>query len=425
MLGRSGLICAHWANFVCDDGLQMPLTEHRRITGKLVIATHNSGKLAEMRELLAPHGIEAISAGELDLGEPEETGESFRANAQIKAIAAAKSAQLPAFADDSGLVVDALDGAPGIYSARWAGTEQGFHGRDDADRTSSAGTRRDKLCATRRAFRFRSMRRLARRSSRRSRGARPGHSGMAAPRLIRASVTIRPSCPRTYAYLRRDDQHRETWPAAPGTGALASCPRRSSSWRRSALTGADAAPPDRGKAGQGKAAFGVYVHWPFCLSKCPVLRFQQPCPACPDRRGAIRTRLLRARSRPSQRGRRAGSVVDLPRRRHASLMQPQTVGAILDAIGNTGAWRPPWRSRWRPIPRASRRRASAATAPAGVNRVSLGVQALDDASLKAPGTVAYRSRGARRGRDRAYRLRSILVRPDLRPSRPDPGDVGR
>ena len=99
---------------------------HRRITGQLVIATHNPGKLAEMRELLAPHGVEAVSAGELGLGEPDETGETFRANAAIKAIAAAKAAQLPAFADNSGLVVDALDGAPGIYSARWAGEGKDF-----------------------------------------------------------------------------------------------------------------------------------------------------------------------------------------------------------------------------------------------------------------------------------------------------------
>src|SRR4029450_10517336 len=99
---------------------------HRRITGQLVIATHNPGKLAEMRELLAPHGVEAISAGQLGLGEPEETGQTFRANAAIKAIAAAEAAQLPAFADDSGLVVDALDGAPGIYSARWAGGGKEF-----------------------------------------------------------------------------------------------------------------------------------------------------------------------------------------------------------------------------------------------------------------------------------------------------------
>ncbi len=99
---------------------------HRRITGKLVIATHNPGKLAEMRELLAPHGVEAISAGELGLGEPVETGDTFSANARIKAAAAAKAAQLPAFADDSGLAVDALDGAPGILSARWAGPAKDF-----------------------------------------------------------------------------------------------------------------------------------------------------------------------------------------------------------------------------------------------------------------------------------------------------------
>ena len=99
----------------------------RRVSGQLVIATHNPGKLAEMRELLAPHGVEAVSAAELGLGEPEESGDSFAANARIKAVAAATAAQLPAFADDSGLVVDALDGAPGIYSARWAGANKDFN----------------------------------------------------------------------------------------------------------------------------------------------------------------------------------------------------------------------------------------------------------------------------------------------------------
>jgi XTP/dITP diphosphohydrolase len=100
---------------------------HRRLRGQLVIATHNPGKLAEMQELLAPYGVQAVAAGELGLGEPEETGASFRANAAIKAVAAAKAARLPAFADDSGLVVDALDGAPGILSARWAGPNKDFN----------------------------------------------------------------------------------------------------------------------------------------------------------------------------------------------------------------------------------------------------------------------------------------------------------
>ena len=99
---------------------------HRQLTGRIVIATHNPGKLREMRELLAPYGVEAVSAGELGLGEPEETGTSFRDNARIKAQAAAQATGMPAFADDSGLAVDALDGEPGIYSARWAGDAKDF-----------------------------------------------------------------------------------------------------------------------------------------------------------------------------------------------------------------------------------------------------------------------------------------------------------
>jgi XTP/dITP diphosphohydrolase len=99
---------------------------HRPLAGRLVIATHNPGKLTEMRDLLAPYGIDATSAGELDLAEPEETGVTFRANARIKAEAAAKASGQPAFADDSGLAVDALGGEPGIHSARWAGPDRNF-----------------------------------------------------------------------------------------------------------------------------------------------------------------------------------------------------------------------------------------------------------------------------------------------------------
>jgi XTP/dITP diphosphohydrolase len=99
---------------------------HRPVTGRVVIATHNSGKLVEMRELLAHYGVEAVSAGDLNLPEPEETGTTFAANARIKAQASAQASGMPALADDSGLVVDALDGAPGIYSARWAGPGKDF-----------------------------------------------------------------------------------------------------------------------------------------------------------------------------------------------------------------------------------------------------------------------------------------------------------
>lgn len=90
------------------------------VKDRLVIATHNAGKLCEMAELLAPYAIEAVSAGELGLPEPEETATTFSGNAAIKAEAATAATGLPAFADDSGLCVAALGGAPGIYSARWA-----------------------------------------------------------------------------------------------------------------------------------------------------------------------------------------------------------------------------------------------------------------------------------------------------------------
>ena len=91
----------------------------------LVIATHNAGKLREIRELLAPHGIECVGAAELDLPEPEETGVTFVDNAELKARASADLSGLPALADDSGLSVDALHGKPGIHSARWAEDESG------------------------------------------------------------------------------------------------------------------------------------------------------------------------------------------------------------------------------------------------------------------------------------------------------------
>ncbi len=98
----------------------------RALSGTVVVATHNPGKLREMRALLTPYGIEAVSAGELGLPEPDETGTMFAENAALKAHAAAGAARLPAFADDSGLCVEALDGAPGLFSARWAGAAKDF-----------------------------------------------------------------------------------------------------------------------------------------------------------------------------------------------------------------------------------------------------------------------------------------------------------
>jgi XTP/dITP diphosphohydrolase len=113
--------------------------------GRLIIASHNPGKVVEIAALIAPFRVEAIGAAQLGLAEPEETGATFEANAALKAHAAAQTAKLPALADDSGLVVPALGGAPGIYSARWAGPERDFmvamervnHELGDKDRSAT------------------------------------------------------------------------------------------------------------------------------------------------------------------------------------------------------------------------------------------------------------------------------------------------
>jgi len=111
-----------------DDGIggDAPQAIRKLAPGKLVIASHNPGKVREIRELLAPYGVEPVSAADLDLPEPEETGTTFVANAELKAMQAADLSGLPALADDSGLAVEALGGEPGIFSARWAGEAKDF-----------------------------------------------------------------------------------------------------------------------------------------------------------------------------------------------------------------------------------------------------------------------------------------------------------
>lgn len=113
------------------------------LTGQtLIIASHNKGKVVEIADLLAPFQLDVVSAGDLQLPEPEETGLTYIANAELKALAAAKAANKPALADDSGLSVNALGGAPGIYSARWAGPDRDFNHamRRVADALLLAGT---------------------------------------------------------------------------------------------------------------------------------------------------------------------------------------------------------------------------------------------------------------------------------------------
>ena len=94
-------------------------------TRTIVVASHNAGKIREIADLIGPFGFAAKSAAELNFIEPDETGTTFEENATIKALASAKAAGLPALSDDSGLVIDALDGAPGVYTANWAETADG------------------------------------------------------------------------------------------------------------------------------------------------------------------------------------------------------------------------------------------------------------------------------------------------------------
>ena len=119
---------------------------------KLVIASHNEGKVRELGELFEPYGIECVSAASLDLPEPKETGDTFEANALLKARAAAAGSHLIALADDSGLEVEALGGAPGIHSARWGGKEKDFalamqRVYDELEATGGAYTRANFTCS--------------------------------------------------------------------------------------------------------------------------------------------------------------------------------------------------------------------------------------------------------------------------------------
>jgi len=102
------------------------LRKDHLIPGRLIAATHNPGKVRELADLLSAAGFTCVSAGELGLPEPEETADTFRGNAELKALAAARAAGEPALADDSGLSCEGLSGAPGVYSARWAGPQKDF-----------------------------------------------------------------------------------------------------------------------------------------------------------------------------------------------------------------------------------------------------------------------------------------------------------
>ena len=183
-----------------------------------------------MRELLAPYGVEAVSAGELGLPEPEETGTTFADNARIKAVAGANASGLPAFADDSGLAVDALGGAPGIYSARWAGPGQGFHRRDAAG-SRTACARHGATTPAQRSAQFVAALCVAWPDGHTEEfeAQRPRHAGLAAARRRGVSATTRCSCPKGSTAPSASSPRGEARAAAAAAAASRTAPARSSS----------------------------------------------------------------------------------------------------------------------------------------------------------------------------------------------------
>ena len=366
-----------------------------------------------MRDLLAVYGVEAISAGELGLPEPEETGTTFRANARIKAEAAAKASNMPAFADDSGLAVDALDGEPGIHSARWAGPDKDFRFAMNKIQSLLIERGAKSAGAPARAFRLGAVRGLARRPCRGVRGDGRRHRGLAAARhqglRLRSAVPARrpDPAPSARCRARRSTACRRT------AAACRTAPAPSSSSRRRVLPNADA------------QAFGVYVHWPFCLSKCPYCDFNSHVRHAaidePRFLRAFQTEIAATAARAP--GRTVSSIFlggGTP-----SLMQPETVGTHprhhRQALDRAARRRGHARSqsdqrRGDALSRLSRgRRQPRLARRAGARRcVAEGAR-----------PAAHRAGGARRGRHRAAIVRPLFVRPDLRPAAADAAGSGR
>ena len=175
---------------------------------RLVVASHNPGKVREIADLVRPYGLSVVTAGELGLDEPEEIGATFEENAALKALTAARASGLPALADDSGLAVDALGGAPGIYSARWAGPDKDFAiaMRLVEDRLQALGATTPEQRTAQ--FRRGALPRLSRRVERKPTVARS-----------RGRWSIRRAAPAGSATTRSSCQ-------TPTTGPSASCRRR-------------------------------------------------------------------------------------------------------------------------------------------------------------------------------------------------------
>ena len=366
----------------------------RLAAARLIVASHNAGKAREIAALLRPLGIEAVGAAALGLAEPEETGDTFGANAALKARAAAAASGEPALADDSGLVVPALDGAPGIYSARWAGPGKDFRVAMERIETELAA-RGSQTCWRGGLFRLCARSRLAGRSLRGRRGARGWDTRLSAPRptRLRLRPDLRSRGPR--AQLRRDGAGGEAAADPQGAGL------------RTTGGGLTAGPavigePEPSSPG-APTGLALYVHWPFCLSKCPYCDFNSHVRESVDQarwRGA----LLRELDHFSALLPEAQITSMFFGGGTPSLMPPETAAAVIDRA-----------ARWSLAADAEITLEANPTSTeaarledfraAGVNRVSLGVQALDDRALTFLG----------RGHDAAEARRAVAMAQSIMP----------
>ena len=341
---------------------------------RLVVASHNPGKVREILDLVAPHGLSVVSAAELGLPEPEETGATFAANAQLKAEAAAQRRGLPALSDDSG-----PGGGGAGRGARHLFGPLGRAGEGLLGRHAAGGGRGEAARGLERARPARQFHRcavpgLAGRGDGAVRGQGLRPSRLAAPRRPRVSAMIRCSLPDghtlTFGEMEPDAKHAISHRARAFQLLRQRLPRR----RRGRLS--------------DDAGFGVYVHWPFCASKCPYCDFNSHVRAGGiDEARFLRAYLHRAAAlggagaRPPGHQhllRRRHAVADVGRRRSArsSMRSPSAWSVRADAEITLEA---------NPSSvEAARFRGYRA---AGVNRVSLGVQSLDDADLRALGRL--------------------------------------
>ena len=346
-----------------------------RLPARLVLATGNAGKLRELRAILAPWRVEVLPLSDFTGSAAEETGRTFVENAMLKARFAAQAAGLPAIADDSGLEVDALGGAPGIRSARYAG-----EGAGDAANNARLLRELEGVPDAGRGARYRCAMVFVRRAGRPGPGRVPGELGGAHREgaARRRRVRIRPALPRrgNRADGRRIRARSEEPREPPRQGApRARCDARRR--RRRSVTMLSAPP------------LALYVHLPWCVRKCPYCDFNShavPSAGVPEGRylAALledldlrRTRGCRARDRVGVLRRRDAEPVLGPRHR-----QPCSRGSreLLPVAGDVEVT-------LEANPGTVEHGAFAAYRDAGINRVSLGAQSFDDRCLEALGRI--------------------------------------